>query len=203
MARTEGETANPIRKAVQVLRQGGVIAFPTETTYGIGCDPRDARAVRRIFRLKVRDQGNPLLLVASSFAQAESVAIIDEANRDIAKKHWPGPLTLILPVRNDAEIARGAAVAGTVAVRVSSSEIVHRLTHAFGFPIVATSANKSGKSEARSADEVREIFGERLDLIIDAGRLPKRRPSTVAKISPDGKVHVIRKGAVRLPKFLA
>ena len=203
MALVENDSANPIRKAVQVLRQGGVVAFPTETTYGIGCDPRDSRAVRRIFRLKGRTQNNALLLVASSLEQAEAVAIFDEINMDVAKRYWPGPLTLILPARREADLARGATVAGTLAIRVSSSEIVRRLTHAFGFPIVATSANLSGQEEARSADKVRELFGERIDVIIDGGLLPKRAVSTVAKISTDGKVEIIRKGAVRLPKFLA
>ena len=188
-----------IRRGVHALREGGVIAFPTETTYGIGCDPRNNNAVRRIFRLKGRDPVKTLLLVASSFKQAESVAIIEGPARELAKKYWPGPLTLVLPVRKDANLARGAFVAGTVAIRVSSSPIVQRLTHAFGFPIVATSANRTGEQNNRSSAAVRELFGERVDVILDGGTLPLRSVSTLARVDDDGNISVLRKGAIRLP----
>ncbi|MFA6429976.1 MAG: L-threonylcarbamoyladenylate synthase [Patescibacteria group bacterium] len=191
-----------IRRAVRQLKKGGVIAFPTETTYGIGCDPRDGRAVRRVFRLKGRDPSKPLLLVAASLAQVECVADLSGPSRELARAHWPGPLTLILPVKRDAGLARGAFVAGEVAIRVSSSAIVRRLTHAFGFPIVATSANHSNQPECRSATAVRFLFADRLDEIVDGGTLPRRAVSTVARVLEDGTIEVARKGAVRLPSKL-
>lgn len=187
---------NKLRDAVRVLRAGGVIAFPTETTYGLGCDPRNTPAVRRIFKLKERAPKKPLLLVAASVAQASKVVKLSA--REIIAKHWPGPLTIILPIKRPTKLARGVVMKGEVAIRVSSHPLVQELARRFGFPIVATSANRSDQPAARSARAVHRAFGDKLDLILDSGTLPKRRPSTVIRVKKDGSIEVIRAGAIRL-----
>jgi L-threonylcarbamoyladenylate synthase len=188
-------SSRAIHEAVSVLTTGGVIAFPTETTYGLGCDPRNTEAVERIFRMKGRDHKKPLLLVTGSFEQVERVAFLSTQVRQLAEAYWPGPLTLVLPARVEAELVDGVSVHGEVAVRFSSSELVQSLTNAFGFPIVATSANLTGQPDSRSADDVR-AYNLGVDYIIDVGILPKSKPSTVARIKEDGEVEVIRHGAI-------
>lgn len=183
--------------AVRALRRGGVIAFPTETTYGLGCDPRNMQAVRRIYKLKGRDYTKPLLLVASSLAQVRKVAMFHVSSLRLQEPYWPGPLTLVLLVKKSASLVSGVAVKGEVAIRVSSSSIVQLLTRVYGFPIVATSANRTGEPECRSARAIRHIFADELDYIVDAGALPKRKLSTVARVKKDGIIEVIRQGAVK------
>lgn len=180
-----------IRGAVRVLRAGGVIAYPTETTYGLGCDPRNAKAVKRIYAIKGREKKKPLLLVAADMAQARRVADVSMLPSRL-KCLWPGPVTFVLPSKNGK---------GDVAVRVSSSRFVQRLTKAYGNPIIATSANKSGEPDCRSGRAVERAFRRaknRPDLILDMGSLPRRKSSTVARIKPSGKLEVLRQGAVRL-----
>ncbi len=181
-----------IAAAVKVLKRGSVIAYPTETTYGLGCDPRNAKAVRRIYAIKGREKKKPLLLVASSTAQVKKVAKLVGANLEFAKRFWPGPLTLVLPARNGKK---------EIAARVSSSKFVQSLTEAYGFPIISTSANKSGKKECRSGRAIASTFQNqknRPDFVIDVGSLPKRKVSTVARVGEDGRVEVLRHGAVRI-----
>lgn len=190
-----------IRAAVRVLKRGGVIAFPTETTYGLGCDPRKTDAVRRIYAIKGREKGKPLLLVASSVAQASRVGDLRAVPSSLQKKHWPGPLTLVVPARTAAKLVKEIAPKGEVAVRVSSSEIVQALTTRYGFPIVATSANRSGEPDCRSGRAVSRAFegsSDKPDLILDMGSLPRRKPSTLARVTSSEEIEVLRQGAVRL-----
>ncbi|MCI0479859.1 threonylcarbamoyl-AMP synthase [Candidatus Uhrbacteria bacterium] len=195
-----------VKAAVATLRRGGVIAFPTETTYGLGCDPRDAKVVARIYRIKGRDTSKSLPLVAASVAQVrrlvDGMRMNDKqrsALRKLMSRHWPGPLTLILPVHR--KVAQKAvAPRDEVAIRVSSSPFVYGLTLAFGFPVVATSANVTGQPECRSGRAVVSAFRSRRhqpDLVIDLGSLPRRKPSTIARIREDGAVDILRRGSVR------
>lgn len=203
-----------VKAAVFVLRRGGVIAYPTETTYGLGCDPRNAKAVARIYRIKGREKKKPFLLVAADVGQVRMVAKIgahDHAPvRKVMRKNWPGPLTLVLPARahDHAPVPKIIAPQGQVAIRVSSAQFVRDVCRAFGGPIVSTSANRSGEPEARSGRAVMRIFAGRgtacraptvvPDLLIDIGSLPRRKPSTVARVREDGTIEILRQGAVRL-----
>lgn len=184
-----------MKQAIRILKQGGVIAFPTETSYGLACDPRQAKALSKIFRLKGRERGKPLPLIASSIAQVKKIARLDGQALRLAKRHWPGPLTLVLP----AKVRLPAVVAPNrqLAIRVSSNAIARRLARGLGYPMTATSANRSGKPPAQSAAEVRRALGEGL-LVVDGGRLPKRRPSTIVQVEKDGSWRVLRQGAIRL-----
>lgn len=184
-----------IFQAVSALNRGCVIAFPTETTYGLGCDPCNTQAVERIFTMKGRDSHKPLLLVAGSWEQVERVAHLSRAAKRLAEKYWPGPLTLVLPVRAEAGLANGVAPQGEVAVRFSSSPVVQKLVWTFGSAVVATSANRSGEPDSRSAEDVR-AYNLDVDYIIDGGRLEESLPSTVARVKEDGVIEIIRRGAI-------
>lgn len=196
-----GRQKDLIRHAVRVLRRGGVVAFPTETTYGLGCDPRNVKAVAKIFKIKGRGKNKPLPLVASSSLEVKRVAMLEGAAASLGRRYWPGPLTLVLPVRRGARLQRSVAPKGEVAIRVSSSPFVRALVRAFGFPLVATSANRSGEPECRSGRSVRRVFQDaktKPDLIADLGVLQKRKPSTVARVKSDETVRILRKGAIRI-----
>lgn len=195
------ELPNDVFQAVSALNKGGVIAFPTETTYGLGCDPRNTQAVERIFQIKGRDHKKPLLLVAGSYEQVGQVAHLSVCTRQLAERYWPGPLTLVLPVRPEAALVDSVAVGGEVAVRFSSSRVVQSLTNVFGFPIVATSANPAGQPDSRSADDVR-AYKLGVDYIIDRGQLEESLPSTVARIKEDGMVEVIRQGVLTIEPYV-
>lgn len=189
----QADFEDAVHAAVLVLEQGGVIAIPTETTYGLSCDPRNAKAVGRIFSMKGRDPGKAMLLVASSFEQVQEVAILSEKSLALAREFWPGPLTLILPAVN------GQA---DVAIRISSSPMVQLITKRFGYPIISTSANHSGKLECRTGKAVEEVFTQsshQPDLLLDVGALPTQNVSTIARVLADGTVEVLRQGAVQVP----
>ena len=143
-------TEQIIKSAVAVLKRGGVIAYPTETAYGLGCDPRKAKAVAKIFRIKGRGKNKPLLLVAASVAQVRRLVRLPTTNYQLLTKYWPGPLTLVLPVKKGAwhaPLHKSIAPHGEIAIRFSSSPFVQELCRAYGFPIVSTSANRSGEPE--------------------------------------------------------
>lgn len=191
-----------------MFKPGLVIAYPTETSYGLGCDPRDTKAVKRIFHIKGREKHKPVLLIASSMKQVMQVmdvsrfsSIAHKIFRQVAKKYWPGPVTLIVPVNKDAKLSSLVAPHAEVAIRITSSAFARALAKQQGFPIVSTSANKSGKKECRSARAIRKAFsvgGPMPDIILDDGALPRRIPSTIARIQNDGSIEIIRQGAVKL-----
>lgn len=190
----------PIRDAVRVLKAGGVIALPTETTYGLACDPRNPEAVRKIFRIKGRAEGKPLQLIASSFAQVERLARLSRAERALADRHWPGPLTLLLRLRSGRKLAARVSPKSVIGIRVTSSPVAKRVAAAFGHPIAATSANRSGRRPAFSGAGVRRafaLFPDKPDGILDIGTIPRRRPSTVARVRSDETVEILRVGAIK------
>lgn len=189
-----------IREAVRVLRAGGVIAIPTETVYGLACDPRNTKAVAKIFCMKGRKEKKPLQLIAGTVTHVRRIAVIAGAQKRIAQTYWPGPLTILLLLRRHVRVAARVCPRRMIGVRVTSHALVRDIAKAFGFPLAATSANKSGERPASSGRGVRSAFGTdpQPDLLIDAGALPRRKPTTVARVFSDGRVEVLRQGAVRL-----
>jgi L-threonylcarbamoyladenylate synthase len=189
-------TRAALDEAVAVLRAGGVVAFPTETAYGLAADPKNAAAVAKIFRIKGRAKDNQLPLVAASIDQMRATAFLRGRLKTLVEKHWPGPLTLVLP-------AKAGALVGdptTVAVRVPGSALVRRMCEEFGAPVTATSANLSGHPALYSGAAVRREFALRRhqpDLLLDAGRIPMRPPSTIVTQESD-HFKVLRKGPIRV-----
>jgi L-threonylcarbamoyladenylate synthase len=188
-----------VDRAVDVLRRGGVVAYPTDTLYGLAIDPRNADAVRRLFALKGRRADAALPLIAADLAQAELTGRLDAAARRLAARWWPGPLTIVIPA--SAAIHRDALAGGaTVAVRVPAHAVARELARAHGFPIGATSANPSGTPALSSADDVTRALPD-VDAILDAGPAPGGAPSTIVELGDRGP-RLIRAGAVPWERVL-
>lgn len=183
-----------ILSACDVLRSGGVVAYPTDTLYGLAVDPRRADAVERLYAAKGRDASVAIPLIAASIEQAREVAILGELEMRLARAFWPGPLTLVMPAR---PVLTAALLAGgsTVAIRVPSHAVARELCRVFGFPLTATSANRSGEQPAASAHEVIASFVSEIDLLLDAGAAPGGPPSTIVEIATSGP-RLVRSGAV-------
>lgn len=190
-----------VRAVADVLRRGGLVAYPTETFYGLGCLARDAAAVRRLAALKGRPEGKPLPLVAGDRAQVAEVAELDAAAAGLADAFWPGPLTLVLPARPGVppEISAGS---GTVGVRVSGSEIARALALAAGGALVSTSANPAGGPPPVRPEDLDGALRARLDAVLDGGPAPGGSPSTVVALERGG-ARLVREGAVPFRRVLA
>lgn len=175
-----GEAA--IAEAARVIVGGGCVAVPTETVYGLAADATDARAVAGIYAAKGRPSFNPLIVHVLDLAAAERIAVFNDRARELAKRFWPGPLTLVLPVRTDARIA-SLVTAGldTIAVRVPAHRAMRALLAACGVPLAAPSANASGGISATRAEHVVASLGERVPLVIDDGATPGGIESTIVR----------------------
>jgi L-threonylcarbamoyladenylate synthase len=190
---TDRPSANALAAAVDVLRAGGVVAFPTDTLYGLAVDPRRADAVQRLFALKGRDATVAIPLVASSLEQAMRAANFSEREKRAAEAFWPGPLSIVAPA-NSCITREALGGRGTVAIRVPAHEIARELARAFDFPVSATSANQSGKPAADSADAVAAALPA-VDLLVDGGPAPGGAPSTIISFA-DTRPILLREGAV-------
>jgi L-threonylcarbamoyladenylate synthase len=179
--------------AADVLRAGGVVAFPTDTLYGLAVDPRRSDAIERLFALKGRDPSVAVPFVAASLDQAMLAATFTGRERRAAAAFWPGPLSIIAPATGSItpEALGGRS---TVAIRVPAHEIARALAETFGFPITATSANRSGEPAAASADAVATALPD-VDLLIDGGRAPGGAPSTIISFDASGPI-LVRAGAL-------
>jgi L-threonylcarbamoyladenylate synthase len=185
-----------IARAGEILRAGGLVAFPTETVYGLGADATKDRAVAAIFAAKDRPRFNPLIVHVRDLPQAETHAEFNLAARALAERFWPGPLSLVLPRKQTSPLSLlVSAGLETVALRVPSNSIAQKMLAAAGRPIAAPSANLSGQVSATTAAHVAADFGERVDLVLDGGATRLGLESTV--IGFDGERPVLlRPGAV-------
>jgi L-threonylcarbamoyladenylate synthase len=188
-------TEKQIKLAIAILKKGGVVAFPTDTVYGLGADPMNAQAVARIYEIKKRPLNLPLPLLLAEKSDLPKVAsAVPEIAWTLAERFLPGGLTLVLR-KNSWVPSTLTAGGGNIAIRVPNHPISIALIRGLGNPIVGTSANISGQSSPVTAEEVRQQLGNAVDLIIDGGRCPGGTESTVLDIS--GKVPVlIREGAI-------
>ena len=180
--------------AIEALRAGELVVYPTETFYGLGADAFSSAALARLFAVKVRDRANPVGLIAADIAMAFSVA--DQINpwaRRLAEAFWPGPLTIVLPARDG--IAPELYGPDGVAIRVSSNAVARALSAGVGRPITATSANRSGELPATSLKMARKSFGSKVKVYLEGGMLTASMPSTVVSVS-DETWNVLRPGAI-------
>lgn len=168
-----------IDQAVAVLKKGGVIAYPTEAVFGLGCDPNQPAAIQRLLELKQRPAEKGLILVAAEMAQLEPWLLpLDEDIRKRMLASWPGPVTWLCPVPESVSLLlRGQHQ--SLAVRVSAHPTVQALCRAFGGAIISTSANISDQPAARSAKAVRDIFVDKLDMIVEGELGESERPTEI------------------------
>ncbi|GIO12827.1 threonylcarbamoyl-AMP synthase [Cohnella xylanilytica] len=196
-------TDDGVREAAAALAAGGVVAFPTETVYGLGGDARNEEAVEKIFAAKGRPSDNPLIVHLASAADAEALAsAVSPLERKLMERFWPGPLTLVLPVRPGAVSPRVTAGLDTVAVRVPGHELARRLIAASGCPVAAPSANRSGRPSPTRADHVLEDLNGRIDGVLDGGPTGVGLESTVVRVL-GGAIHVLRPGGITAEQLRA
>ncbi|MFT3726201.1 MAG: L-threonylcarbamoyladenylate synthase [Terricaulis sp.] len=186
-----------IERAAQVLKAGGLVAFPTETVYGLGADATNAAAVARIYAAKGRPQFNPLISHVLDLNDARGHGVFGEAAERLAARFWPGPLTLVLQ-RSDTSTVSELACAGlaTIALRAPAHPVARALLTAFGGPIVAPSANRSGRVSATTAAHVAADLGGDVDLILDGGASPVGLESAIVAVDAAGEVTLLRPGAI-------
>ena len=184
-----------IARGVDILRQGGVVAYPTDTLYGLGADITQPAAVEQVFEIKGRPQGMPLpVLLASPEALSLVSDDVPPLAWTLAERFWPGPLTLVVP-RAPRVPAIIAARGWTVAARVPDHPVPRELARLLGSPITGTSANVSGGPSPHTAEEVRRQLGDRVGLIIEGGPPPDGRASTVLDIT-QSPPRILRLGAI-------
>ncbi len=178
-------TSEGLARAAALLATGALVAFPTETVYGLGGDARDDHAVARIFAAKGRPSFNPLIVHLPDLAAAERLVTFTPAARDLARAFWPGPLTLVLPLRPDAGLSPlVSAGLPTVAVRVPAHPVAQALLRAFGGPVAAPSANPSGRISPTRAAHVRDGLEGRIAAVIDGGACAVGLESTIVGFDP-------------------
>ena len=185
-----------IAEAARILSGGGLVAFPTETVYGLAADATNGAAVARLYAAKGRPTFNPLIVHVADPAAARRLGTFDAAASTLAATFWPGPLTLVLPKTDHCPVAE-LATAGldTVAVRVPAHPVAHALIVAAGGPLVAPSANRSGHVSPTTSAHVAADLGGRIDLILDAGPTPIGVESTIVACLSEGPV-LLRPGGL-------
>ena len=193
--RTDPEAA--LARATEALGRGVPVAIPTETVYGLSADATNPQAITRIYEMKGRPRFNPLICHMADLAMAERHAVFDPLSRRIAEAVWPGPLTLVLPIRSESPI-HPLARAGldTVGVRVPTG-FASRLLSAFGRPLAAPSANTSGRISPTTARHVADDFGGRLELVLDAGPAVVGLESTILRVEGE-TIRLLRPGGLDL-----
>jgi L-threonylcarbamoyladenylate synthase len=189
-----------VAQAVDVLRRGGVVAYATDTLYGLAVDPRSPAGVQCLVAVKAREAGHAVPLIAADLQQAEAAAEFDSTSLRLARRFWPGPLTLILQARVGV-CADVLASDGTVAVRVPDSEAARALAAGLGFCVTSTSANVTGHPPPASPDQVALEIGDRIDLLLDTGAAPGGPPSTIVD-ARGGVPRLVRAGAVAWDRVL-
>ena len=184
-----------LAEAVQALRLGGVVVYPTETFYGIGADATSEAAVGRVAALKGRDGGKPILVIVASRDMISQVAVgIPSTGERLMERFWPGPLTLVVRARNGIPMHLTGGGHG-IGVRLSSHAVARALSEALGGPITATSANRGGEPPATDVRRARAVFGAEADFYLDGGRSPGGLPSTVVDLT-GSRPRIVREGAI-------
>ncbi|MFA5954776.1 MAG: L-threonylcarbamoyladenylate synthase [Patescibacteria group bacterium] len=188
-----------VAEAAKLMRSGEMVVYPTETSYGLGVDPSSQVALKRIFAIKGRDRSKPLSLIAASLADAKRYVSFSPWSLSLAKKNWPGALTLILPARQKLFAKRLGSKDGTIAIRVSELRQARSLARMVGGVITATSANRSGAIDSYTERAVFSAFADRADNVffLASGSLPRRRPSTILRVHGN-LLTVLRQGSVRI-----
>src|SRR5580692_4768425 len=211
VTRVSRADAAAIGDAVRCLKAGGLVAFPTETVYGLGADATDGRAIARLYEAKGRPAFNPLIAHVADLPAARALARFDAEAEKLAEAFWPGPLTLVLPKTAGCPVAE-LATAGldSIAVRVPHHPVAQKILAAFGRPIVAPSANRSGHVSPTTAAHVLADLRGRVDLIVDGGATPVGVESTVVAcldapvlLRPGGLPRAAIEGALGRPLVAA
>ena len=182
-----------IKKVVEIFKNGGIIVFPTDTVYGIGCDPYNENAIKKIYEIKSRDKIKSLPVLAYSIDIVKQIVMIDKLTEKIVEKYWPGPLTLILKLK-DQKLKKSLNLEEKIAIRIPNSECTLKLLKECNL-LVGTSANVSGDSSFTDPQKCIENL-KNYDAFVDGGTITSKGESTIIEIENE-KIHVIREGALK------
>ncbi len=190
-----------LQSAVATIQNGGVVAFPTETYYGLAVDPTNEKAVEKLFTIKRREKDKPILLLIHELEELNRLTPdIPNIYNTLVHNYWPGPLTLIFKAhKNISSLLTGGT--NSVGVRISSHPIAHKFCKLYGQPLTATSANISGRKPAESAEEVHDELGDCVDYIIDGGTLTTGQCSTIVS-NEDNSLCLVRPGKIDFQSIL-
>lgn len=178
-----------LEESVDILKKGGIILYPTETAYALGCDASNHKTRALIFEIKGRSKNKDLPLIAGSEAMVQRLCKIDALSARLVKKYWPGPLTVVLDGRRGKQ---------SVAIRVPGLSVARALSLGLGRPLISTSANLSGKPTCYSVRAaLRQLGAGGVDLVLDAGSLPRRKPSTIVD-ARSGFIKILRQGSMKI-----
>jgi L-threonylcarbamoyladenylate synthase len=192
-------TKSNIMVAAQVVRRGGLVVYPTETVYGLGCDPFNVEAVKRILKVK-GNRSKPLPVLAASIADANKAAFVSSDGKRLAAKFWPGPLTLIFPKKPgfpDAVTLGG----DSVGLRIPNNDVALHLIRLSGGLLIGSSANRTGEEPPRQVQEISGELKEMVDVVLDGGAVVQGIPSTVADLTSE-KPRMLREGPISLKAIL-
>ncbi len=184
-----------INNAAKIVNEGGIIAYPTDTVYGLGCNPKNERSVERLFEIKKREN-KAIPILFNNEENIEKFVYLTEQEKWIGKKFWPGALTIISRIRENVNLPSLIHQnSGYIGVRIPKSEIALKLIEKCGGCITGTSANISGEASSRNMLQVKKAFGDKIDYIVDGGEL-KAKESTIIKIEGN-KVIFLREGELK------
>jgi len=190
-----------IIEAVKIISEGGIVAFPTESFYGLGVDATNTEAVENLFQIKKRDHDLPILILISSMSNLpQYVTYTPLSAKRLGEKFWPGGLTMVFQSSPVVSSALTSST-GKVGIRISSHPLAHTLSKTLNVPITATSANISGKPACIKADQVVEYFSSAVDLILDGGETQGKCPSTILDVTTDPPI-IIREGMVKAEEII-
>ena len=191
--------ANGINAAVKSIKDGGTVIFPTDTVYGIGCDPYNKKAVEKIYKIKNRERDKLFPVLAFSKKQLEKIVNFDNKATKIAERFWPGQITLILPLK-DKKLRDSMSLSDKIAVRVPKNECILSILEKCNF-LVGTSANISGEKSFTDPDECeKNVSG--YDVIVDGGKIVSKGESTIVEIN-DNNLEIKREGSVSKEEILS
>jgi len=193
-------TQNNINKAAKTVKNGGLVIYPTDTVYGLGCDPFKTRAVEKLLNAKKERKDKPLPILASSLKAAEKVAKINRDARKIAEKYWPGPVTLVVPKKSVLPNIVTCGLA-SVGVRVPNHQVALKLIDLCGGLLIGTSANRSNEKPPRTASEADWQLGNVVDIILDGGKSPSSQESSIIDLTSRAP-KILREGPVKLQEIL-
>ncbi|MBD3311147.1 MAG: threonylcarbamoyl-AMP synthase [Candidatus Magasanikbacteria bacterium] len=186
-----------INEVVRAIKDGATIVYPTETTYGLGCDATNKEAVKKIFSIKKRQKHKPVLVIMSDLNMVMTYVGWSAELEELASKYWPGPLTVVSELSEGVDLPEGVVGKdNTLAFRVTKHPLVSDIIKELGKPLVSTSANISSMASPYDVAAVKDMFkdaDQKPDLIIDAGTLPHHLPSTIVKLQ-NGSKEVLRQG---------
>lgn len=191
-----------IFEAVKVLKNGGVIVYPTDTAYGLAADPFNPSAVKKIYQIKGRKFNKPLTLIASDLMQVKKIVHLNALEKQLIQKYWPGPLTILFQVKDKRLLRIGKG--GRIGIRIPKNKIARLLSQKCNKPLIATSANLSGQPECYSVNCVLKEFQYQKvkpDLILAAGRLPRTKRSTIILVE-NKKLKIIRQGSIKIQNYV-